>query len=81
MDKTRPHCLSKEIKLPLNPIRRSPLLYRLIHRILVTSAGILLILVVLLTRGLPVAMVIRAIPLALLVLVAISLIYAGLSND
>ena len=53
----------------------------MIGRILGTSAGILLILVVLLTRGLPVAMLIKAIPLALLVLVAISLIYAGLSND
>jgi len=53
----------------------------MIIRILGTSCGIYLILLVLLSRGLPVLIFIKMIPLLIIVLLGMALIYAGISKD
>lgn len=49
-------------------------------RILYISAGSAIILAVLLTKGLPVAMLIRAIPLALVAMAGSALIWSGVKK-
>jgi hypothetical protein len=53
----------------------------MIARILGTGAGVFLILLVLLSRGLPVLFFIKMLPLILILIVGAAFIYAGLTSD
>jgi hypothetical protein len=53
----------------------------MVGRILGTGAGIFLILLVLLLRGIPVLFFIKILPLVLLLLLGAAFIYAGLTPD
>jgi hypothetical protein len=53
----------------------------MIARILGTGAGVFLILFVLLSRGLPVLIFIKMLPLLLILIVALAFIYAGITSD
>ncbi len=53
----------------------------MIARILGTGVGIFLILLILLSRGLPVLFFMKMLPLILLLIVAAALIYAGVTSD
>jgi hypothetical protein len=53
----------------------------MIARILGTGAGVFLILLVLLARGIPVLFFIKMLPLVLLIIVGAAFIYAGLTSD
>ncbi len=53
----------------------------MIGRILGTGVGVFLILFVLLSRGLPVLIFIKMLPLLLILLVALAFIYAGITSD
>jgi hypothetical protein len=53
----------------------------MIARILGTGAGVFLILLVLLARGIPVLFFIKMLPLLLILLVGIAFIWAGLTSD
>ena len=53
----------------------------MIARILGTGVGVFLILFVLLSRGLPVLIFIKMLPLLLILIVALAFIYAGITSD
>jgi hypothetical protein len=53
----------------------------MIARILGTGAGVFLILLILLSRGIPVLFFMKMLPLVLLLIVAAALIYAGVTSD
>jgi hypothetical protein len=53
----------------------------MIGRILGTGVGVFLILFVLLSRGLPVLIFIKMLPLILILIVALAFIYAGITSD
>jgi hypothetical protein len=53
----------------------------MIARILGVCGGIFLILLILMARGIPVLFFIKMLPLVLLLLVAIALIWAGITTD
>jgi hypothetical protein len=53
----------------------------MISRFLGVAAGVSLILIVLLLRGLPVIFFLKMIPLLFLIILGLALIYAGLSSD
>jgi hypothetical protein len=53
----------------------------MIARILGTGAGVFLILLILLSRGIPVLFFMKMLPLVLLLIVATALIYAGVTSD
>lgn len=53
----------------------------MIERIIGIVAGVFLILLILLARGIPVLFFMRMLPLILLLLVAAALIYAGVTSD
>jgi hypothetical protein len=53
----------------------------MIERILGVGAGVFLILFILMARGLPVLFFMKMLPLVLLLLVAIALIWAGITTD
>jgi hypothetical protein len=53
----------------------------MIGRILGTGAGVFLILLILLARGIPVLFFIKMLPLVLVLIVASALIYAGVTSD
>lgn len=53
----------------------------MIERILGVGAGIFLILLILLARGLPVLFFMKMLPLVLLFLIAVALIWAGITTD
>ena len=53
----------------------------MVARIIGTSVGVALVLLILLLRGLPVLFFLKMIPLVLVFLVAAALIYAGLTSD
>jgi hypothetical protein len=53
----------------------------MIGRILGTGAGVYLILLILLSRGIPVLFFIKMLPLVLILIVAAALIYAGVTSD
>jgi hypothetical protein len=53
----------------------------MIARILGTGAGVYLILLILLSRGIPVLFFIKMLPLVLILIVAAALIYAGVTSD
>jgi len=53
----------------------------MISRILGIGAGVFLILLILLTRGIPVLFFMKMLPLLLILFVAAALIYAAVTND
>jgi hypothetical protein len=53
----------------------------MISRIIGTGVGIYLILLVLLSRGIPVLFFMKMLPLILILFVAAALIYAGVTSD
>jgi hypothetical protein len=53
----------------------------MVTRIFGVIAGIAILLYILLLRGLPVVFFIKAIPLLVLLFVAVALIYAGVTSD
>lgn len=53
----------------------------MIARILGIGAGVFLILLILLSRGIPVLFFMKMLPLVLILLVAAALIYAGVTSD
>jgi hypothetical protein len=53
----------------------------MIESILGVGAGVFLILFILMTRGLPVLFFMKMLPLVLLFLVAVALIWAGITSD
>ena len=53
----------------------------MIERILGVGAGVFLILFILLARGLPVLFFMKMLPLVLLFLIAVALIWAGITTD
>jgi hypothetical protein len=53
----------------------------MIERILGVGAGVFLILLVLMARGLPVLFFLKMLPLILVVIVGIAFIWAGLTSD
>jgi len=52
-----------------------------ISRILGTGAGVFLVLLVLMARGLPVLFFLKMLPLLLLLLIGVAFIWAGLTSD
>jgi hypothetical protein len=54
---------------------------KMIGRILGTGAGVFLILLVLLARGIPVLFFLKMLPLILILIVGVAFIYAGLTSD
>jgi hypothetical protein len=53
----------------------------MISRIFGVGAGVFLILLILLARGIPVLFFMKMLPLILLLIVAAALIYAGVTSD
>jgi hypothetical protein len=53
----------------------------MLGRILGTGAGVFLILLVLLVRGLPVLFFLKMLPLLLILIVGVAFIWAGLTSD